>query len=62
VCNTPAGNAGSVAEDTLAFMLALARRLLPADRLVRAGRFDDKYTLRIEDLAGKRSGSWGAAG
>jgi D-3-phosphoglycerate dehydrogenase / 2-oxoglutarate reductase len=56
VCNTPAGNAGSVAEHTLAFMLALARQLLPADRLVRAGRFNDKYTLRIEDLAGKTLG------
>ena len=37
-------------------MLALARQLRAADALVRAGRFEAKYGLRIEDLRGKTLG------
>ena len=37
-------------------MLALARQLRPADALVRAGRFEAKYGLRVEDLRGKTLG------
>jgi D-3-phosphoglycerate dehydrogenase len=55
-CNTPADNARSVAEHAVALMLALARQLRPADALVRAGRFEAKYGLRVEDLRGKTLG------
>jgi D-3-phosphoglycerate dehydrogenase len=55
-CNTPADNARSVAEHALALMLALARQLRGADSLVRAGRFEAKYGLRVEDLRGKTLG------
>jgi D-3-phosphoglycerate dehydrogenase / 2-oxoglutarate reductase len=56
VCNTPADNARSVAEHALALMLALARQLRPADLLVRTGRFETRYGLRVEDLRGKTLG------
>jgi D-3-phosphoglycerate dehydrogenase len=56
VCNTPVANAQSVAEHAVALMLALARRLLAADRIVREGRFEAKYGLGLEDLHGKLLG------
>ncbi len=60
VCNTPAANARSVAEHAIATTLALARRLREADALVRAGRFEERYRLRIDDLRGKTLGLVGA--
>ncbi len=48
VMNTPGGNATSVAEHTLAMLLALARRLPQADGSVKKGRWEKKDLMGIE--------------
>jgi D-3-phosphoglycerate dehydrogenase len=52
VMNTPGGNAASVAEHTLALMLALARRLPQADAALKQGRWEKKKFVGVE-LRGK---------
>jgi len=46
VMNTPGGNAVSVAEHTLALLLALARRIPQADALMKQGRWEKKKLER----------------
>ncbi len=48
VMNTPGGNAESVAEQTLALMLALARRIPQADASLKQGRWEKKAFLGQE--------------
>ena len=48
VMNTPGGNAVSVAEHTLALILALARRLPHADSLLKQGAWEKKKLLGTE--------------
>jgi D-3-phosphoglycerate dehydrogenase / 2-oxoglutarate reductase len=55
VMNTPGGNAASVAEHTLALMLALARRIPQADRSLKEGRWEKKAFTGVE-LRGKTLG------
>ncbi|MGC2696079.1 MAG: phosphoglycerate dehydrogenase, partial [Candidatus Angelobacter sp.] len=55
VMNTPGGNAVSVAEHTLALMLALARHLCRADSTTRAGKWEKK-SLQGTELRGKTLG------
>jgi D-3-phosphoglycerate dehydrogenase / 2-oxoglutarate reductase len=55
VMNTPGGNASSVAEHTLALLLALARRIPQADRSLKEGRWEKKAFTGIE-LRGKTLG------
>src|SRR6516165_2606406 len=55
VMNTPGGNAISVAEHTLALMLAMARRVPQANASTRAGRWEKKKFLGSE-LRGKTLG------
>ena len=55
VMNTPGGNAGSVAEHTMALMLALARRLPQADASMKQGRWEKKKLEGME-LRGKTLG------
>jgi D-3-phosphoglycerate dehydrogenase len=50
---TAQANKVSVAEQTLMFMLALAKDVTGYDRAVRAGVWDVKYSLRAFELAGK---------
>jgi D-3-phosphoglycerate dehydrogenase len=52
VVNTPAANSIAVAELTMAMTLALARKIVPADRSVRAGRWE-KSSLKGNELDGK---------
>jgi D-3-phosphoglycerate dehydrogenase len=52
VMNTPGGNAVSVAEHTLALLLALARRIPQADALMKQGRWEKKKLEGME-LRGK---------
>src|SRR5438105_2630489 len=48
VMNTPGGNAVSVAEHTLALILALARRLPQADSLFKKGAWEKKKLVGVE--------------
>jgi D-3-phosphoglycerate dehydrogenase len=56
VCNTPVANVWSVAEHAMALLLALAKATLAADRAVRTGEFDARYTLRLTELRGRTLG------
>jgi len=58
VCYPPEENAVSVAEHVFALLLAFARKLLPADRAVREGRWD-RYSYVGFELAGKTLGVMG---
>src|SRR2546425_12242476 len=58
VMNTPGANAVAVAEDTLGMMLAMARRISPADGLMHAGKWEKK-TLQGAELRGKTLGGVG---
>src|SRR5437899_9266867 len=55
VMNTPGGNAISVAEHTLALMLAMARHIPQADASTRAGKWEKKKMMGNE-LRGKALG------
>ena len=55
VMNTPGGNAVSVAEHTLALLLALARRIPQADALMKKGQWEKKKLQGME-LRGKTLG------
>ncbi|MBV9507417.1 MAG: phosphoglycerate dehydrogenase [Acidobacteriia bacterium] len=55
VMNTPGGNAISVAEHTLALMLAMARHISLADSSTRAGKWEKKKLMGTE-LRGKTLG------
>src|SRR5215813_2896980 len=55
VMNTPGGNAISVAEHTLALMLAMARHVPQADSSTRAGKWEKKKLMGNE-LRGKTLG------
>ncbi len=55
VMNTPGGNARSVAEHTMALLLALARRLSQADASMKQGRWEKKKLEGME-LRGKTLG------
>lgn len=56
VVNTPYSNDESVAEHCLGMMLALAKRLVEADRALRRGDWDARYRLIGVELAGKTLG------
>lgn len=53
----------TVAEHTLALMMAAARNLLPADRAIREGRWNNHHDLKVQyagrDLWNKTVGIWG---
>lgn len=55
VMNTPGGNAVSVAEHTLGFMLAMARHVVPADASMKTGKWEKKKFLGNE-IQGKTLG------
>ncbi len=53
VCHTPGLNASSVAEQTLALILSLAKRLKIMDNAVRTGNWQIRYASKSVDLEGK---------
>lgn len=55
VCNAPFGNINSVIEHTLALLLAICRKLVPADASLKAGRWD-RSTFKTSELKGKVAG------
>jgi D-3-phosphoglycerate dehydrogenase / 2-oxoglutarate reductase len=56
VVHTPDTNVESVAELAVALALAVAKRLVPADRAARAGDAGFKYVAPLRELAGKTLG------
>jgi phosphoglycerate dehydrogenase-like enzyme len=57
VCNTPGGsNSTAVAEGAAALMLAVLRQVREMDELVRSGRFDERWKIRLRDLTGAKVG------
>jgi D-3-phosphoglycerate dehydrogenase / 2-oxoglutarate reductase len=54
VTNTPGSNAGAVAELTIGLIIALARDLVRADQIVRAGKWD--WLMLGEEVGGKTIG------
>ncbi|MCX7863484.1 MAG: hydroxyacid dehydrogenase [Novosphingobium sp.] len=57
VANTPGGeNSTAVAEGAVALMLALRRRVREMDAMVREGRFEERWKIRLGDLTGSRVG------
>ncbi len=57
VANTPGGNnSTAVAEGAVMLMLAVLRRVRDMDALVREGRFDERWQVRLADLTGARIG------
>lgn len=59
VCNTPGVNTGSVAEQTVAHIVAAAKRLREMDQAVRAGNWKIRNSYKSVDLAGKTLGLLG---
>jgi D-3-phosphoglycerate dehydrogenase / 2-oxoglutarate reductase len=59
VTTTPGANTLAVAEHAVAMMLALAKRLGELDRMVREGRFNQKFGLATVELGGKTLGLLG---
>lgn len=57
VANTPGGNnSTAVAEGAVGLMLGLLRRTRAMDALVREGRWDERWGIRLGDLTGARVG------
>lgn len=56
VVNTPEANAESVAEHCLGMMIVLAKRILQADKALRAGDWEARYRLIGDELRGKTLG------
>jgi D-3-phosphoglycerate dehydrogenase len=56
VVNTPEANVESVAEQCLAFMLVLGKRVLESDAAIREGDWDSRYQLIGTELLGKTLG------
>lgn len=56
VVNTPEANVESVAEQCLAFMLVLGKRVLESDAAIREGDWDSRYRLIGTELLGKTLG------
>ena len=56
VCNTPESNIESVAEHTMAFILALSKYLNKMDHSVRVGNFTERYSYLPIDLGGRTLG------
>jgi D-3-phosphoglycerate dehydrogenase len=57
VANTPGGtNASAVAEGAVTLMLAVLRRVAEMDALVREGRWNERWDVRLGDLTGANVG------
>jgi len=56
VCNVPGVNSVSVAEHTVALILAVAKDLLIMDKAVRKGEWNKRYSLRATELSQKKLG------
>src|SRR4029450_2228302 len=59
VCNNSGPGREAVAEHALGFMLALAKKIVVADRVMRRERGQDRSALRSSGLLGKTLGMGG---
>ncbi len=59
VTNAPESNAGSVAEDTIGLIVAVARNYIRCDREFRAGNFEIRNKVKGVDVSGKVLGILG---
>lgn len=56
VANSPDTNASAVADSAMMLLMAASRHLLQADRFVRAGGWQDQWSLMMSTISGKRLG------
>jgi D-3-phosphoglycerate dehydrogenase len=56
VCNTPNTNDETVAEHTLAIVLALAKQIIPMDRAVRNQKWHERFSPKQMDISAKTIG------
>ncbi|MFB4165312.1 hydroxyacid dehydrogenase [Alteribacillus sp. JSM 102045] len=56
VCNVPQANANSVAEQVIGMIIALAHRIIKADKALRQNRFEVRETFIGSELKGKTVG------
>lgn len=56
VCNTPAANVESVAEQAVGLMLAVSKQIARADKAIRAGRWQVRYEYIGQELWGRSLG------
>jgi lactate dehydrogenase-like 2-hydroxyacid dehydrogenase len=59
VANSPDTNASAVADSAMMLLMAATRQLLPADRFVRAGGWQDQWAAVTPTISGKRLGVLG---
>jgi len=59
VANCPDANASAVADSAMMLLMATTRHLLQADRLVRAGEWQDQWRVDTPTISGKRLGVLG---
>jgi D-3-phosphoglycerate dehydrogenase / 2-oxoglutarate reductase len=56
VCNTPAANIESVAEQAVGLMLAVGKQICRADKALRQGRWEVRYDYIGQEIAGRTLG------
>jgi D-3-phosphoglycerate dehydrogenase len=56
VCNTPAANVESVAEQAVGLMLAVSKQIARADKAIREGRWQVRYAYIGQELCGRTLG------
>lgn len=56
VCNAPVANSNSVAEHTVALILACANNLMVQDREARKGNYESRNQLKSREISGKTLG------
>jgi lactate dehydrogenase-like 2-hydroxyacid dehydrogenase len=59
VANSPDTNASAVADSAMMLLMAASRHLVQADRFVRAGGWQDQWSLNSSTISGKRLGILG---
>jgi lactate dehydrogenase-like 2-hydroxyacid dehydrogenase len=59
VVNSPDTNASAVADSAVMLLLAATRHVLQADRFVRAGGWQDQWSIAMPTISGKRLGILG---
>lgn len=56
VCNTPAANVESVAEQAVGFMVVLSKQIQKADKAIRQGKWNVRYEYIGQEMFGRTLG------